>query len=158
MLSREEAFELNWDMVAATVAVVVGGVVAAVLVEGVHDDHFKAVIILSSVVNLTAGLYSVYGALKLLGPASAAVVARAERAQRRDADIKRQAWLQAAAALAANPDTSLMEIRMTGSLKSIRDQAEQGLVASDAEKSRHLAAIWSMAACDLDDDPDQVAH
>ena len=93
-----------------------------------------------------------------LGQASAAVVARAERAQRRDADIKRQAWLQAAAALAANPDTSLMEIRMTGSLKSIRDQAEQGLVASDAEKSRHLAAIWSMAACDLDDDPDQVAH
>jgi hypothetical protein len=51
-----------------------------------------------------------------------------------------------------------MEIRLTGSLKSIRDQAEQGLVASDADKARHLAAIWSMAACDLDDDADQVAH
>jgi hypothetical protein len=93
-----------------------------------------------------------------MGPPSAAVVARAQRAQQRETELKRQAWLQAAAAFGQNAETSPMEIRMTGSLKSIRDQAEQGLVASDAEKARHLAAIWSMAACDLDDDPDQVAH
>ena len=62
-------------------------------------------------------------------------------------------------AIASSPaDASPMEIRMTGSLKSIRDQAELGLFASDAEKARHLAAIWSMAACDLDDDREQATH
>jgi hypothetical protein len=158
MQSQDEAFELNADLFAAAVAVVLGGAIAAVLVERAHDDRFKIVMILSSVVSLTAGLYSVYSAFRLMGPASAGVVARAERAQHRDVELKRQAWLQAAAAFSKNADTSPMEIRLTGSLKSIRDQAEQGLVASDAEKAKHLAAIWSMAACDLDDDPDHVAH
>jgi hypothetical protein len=158
MSLQSEALDLKWDIIPAAVAVAVGGAVTALFVAGAHADHPMAVMILSSVVSLTGGLYSVHGAVKLMGPPSAAVVARAQRAQQRETELKRQAWLQAAAAFGQNAETSPMEIRMTGSLKSIRDQAEQGLVASDAEKARHLAAIWSMAACDLDDDPDQVAH
>lgn len=105
------------------------------------------------------GLHGLYGAVHLMmrpRPAVAAGPAPAESARHRDDELKRQIWRQAASALTR--DTSPMEIRMTGSLKSIREQAEQGLVAADAEKARHLAAIWSMAACDLDDDLDQVAH
>ena len=152
------AADLTWDIIPATVAVVLGGSIAALLVAGAQADHAKAVIICSSVVSLTGGFYSIYGAAKLMGPPSAAVVARAQRALQRETELKRQAWLQAAAAFGQNADTSPMEIRMTGSLKSIRDEAEQGLFASDEEKAGHLAAIWAMAACDLDDDPDHVAH
>jgi hypothetical protein len=146
MPDREEATELQWYIFAAAAAVVLGGTVAAA-----HVDHLKAVMIVSSVVSLIGGLYSVHRAVKLLRPPSAAVVTKAEPAQERDAELEPEALLQ-------DSDTSLMEIRLIGSLKSIREQAEQGLVASDAEKARHLAMIWSMAACDLDDDIDQIAH
>jgi hypothetical protein len=89
------------------------------------------------------------------GPRGATAMAGCD--QRREAELKRAARLRALAAI-ADTDTSLMEVRMTGSLKCIRDQAELGLVASDADKARHLAAIWTMAACDLDDDRDYIAH
>jgi len=159
MMYRFDAQELKNDFMAAAVAVALGGILASFLVPGAHDDHLKAVMMLSSVVCLTGGLYSVYGAVKLVRPPSAAVLARAERTQLREAALKREAYLQAAAKFAQQGETSAMEVRMTGSLKSIRDHAEQGLfAASDEEKARYLAAIWSMAACDLDDDSEQMAH
>jgi hypothetical protein len=97
--------------------------------------------------------------MRRLGMPSAAALTRAEPVQRRGAEPTREAWLQAAAAaIPKDPDASPMEVRMISSLKSIMAQAEQGLVASDGEKATHLAAIWSMAACDLDDDRDQLAH
>jgi hypothetical protein len=159
MMYRFDAHELKNDLMAAAVAVALGGILASFLVSGAHDDHLRAVLMLSSVVGLTGGLYSFYGAVKLMRPPSAAVLAHLERTQQREAALKREAYLQAAAKFAQQGETSAMEVRMTGSLKSIRDHAEQGLfAASDEEKARYLAAIWSMAACDLDDDSEQLAH
>jgi hypothetical protein len=146
------------EIIGAAVAAGVGGAIAAVLLAGVHDDKLRDAMILSSAMSLTVGLYCVYGAKKLQGAPSPAIVTRPEPPQQPEAGYKGEVWPPAGAAFANDLDASFMEIRMTGSLKSIRDQAEQGLFASDAEKARHLAAIWSMAACDLDDDPDQVAH
>jgi hypothetical protein len=159
MFNRFDASQLKIDLIAAAVAVTLGGILAACLVSGVHDDHLKAVMMLSSVVCLTGGLYSVYGAVNMIRPPSAALLARVERTQQREEALKREAFLQAAAKFAQQGETSAMEARMNFSLKSIRDQAEQGLfAASEEERSRYLAAIWSMAACDLDDDADQLSH
>jgi len=156
-VQRSEAIALKWDLFAAAVALVLGATAAAALLVGAQADHFKDVLIMSSVVGLTGGFYGVYRAVKLLVPSSEAA-ASAECAQRREAEEQREAWLRTPKAVNQHVDTSLMEIRLAGSLKSIRDAAEQGLFASDAEKGQHLRAIWSMAACDLDDDPDKVAH
>jgi len=84
MSLQSEALDLKWDIIPAAVAVAVGGAVTALFVAGAHADHPMAVMILSSVVSLTGGLYSVHGAVKLMGPPSAAVVARAQRAQQRE--------------------------------------------------------------------------
>jgi hypothetical protein len=153
-----EAVEMHRKIVAAAVLVAIEGTASAVLVSGIHDDQLRAVMTLSSVLTVTGGLYSVYCAVKQMKTPAVAAVATTEHGQRRDDDIKREVWLQAAAEFGKDADTSPMEIRLTGSLRSIREQAEQGLFASDDEKARHLAAIWSMAACDLDDDLGQVAH
>lgn len=159
ILERFDTIELKDDLVAAVVAIALGAILAGFLVAGAHDDHLKAVMMLSSVVCLTGGLYSVYGAMKLMRPPSAAVLARAAQVQQREDALKREAFLQAAAKFAQQGETSPMEVRMTGSLRSIRDQAEQGLFAeSEADKARVLAMIWSMAACDLDDDTEQLAN
>jgi hypothetical protein len=159
MFNPFDASELQNDLFAAAVAVALGAILAGFLVSGAHGDHVKAVMMLSSVICLTGGLYSVYGAVKLIRPPSAAVLARADQVQQREAALKREAFLQAAAKFAHQGETSAMEVRMTGSLKSIRDQAEQGMfAASEEERARYLAAIWSMAACDLDDDMEQLAH
>ena len=141
----------------AAVAAAFGGVIAAYFGAGVHEYSVRAGMMLSAAVSLTAGLYGVYGVLKRPAQPAPAVAATEEPARRNDIELKREPhpW---AGKVANDVDASPMEIRMTGSLKSIRDQAEQGLFATDAEKARHLAAIWSMAACDLDDERDQATH
>lgn len=145
------------EVFGAAVAAAFGGVIAAYFGAGVHEHNVRAEMMLSAAVSLTAGLYGVYGVLKRLTKPVPASAATAEPARRHDIELKREPhpW---AGQVANDFDASPMEIRMTGSLKSIRDRAEQGLFATDAEKARHLAAIWSMAACDLDDDRDQATH
>ena len=158
MPNRVEASDIYREIVAPAATVALGAIVSSALVAGVQDPYVRAIIILATVLSVSGGVYSVYRAVKLIRSPPAVAQSRVESVQGRDAGLKREAWRHAAAALARDTDTSPMEIRLTGSLKYIRDQAEQGLVASDADKARHLAAIWSMAACDLDDDPEQVAH
>ena len=150
-----QGVEAYREVFGPAVAAALGGAIAA-YGAGVHEYIVRAGMMLSAAMSLTAGLYGVYGIFKRLTQPAPAIAA-AEPARRHDIELKREAqpW---AGKVANDFDASPMEIRMTGSLKSIRDQAEQGLFASDAEKARHLAAIWSMAACDLDDDRDQATH
>lgn len=146
------------ETMGVVVAAALGAAITAVLVVGPHDEQFRTVLILAYFVGLAGALWAVFGAMKMLWPPSAAALARAKAGQRSGAEPNREARPHGSARFPAALDASPMEVRMVGSLKSIRDQAEQGLFATDAEKAQHLRAIWSMAACDLDDDPDQIAH
>ena len=150
--------EARQAMVGAAAAVTLVGALAAFVGASPHDNDLGKALLLWSAIGLTAGLYDVHVSLKRFGPPSAGDATREDSGQRRGGERTRDAWLDASAANPKDHEASPMEARLTGSLKSIKARAEQGLVASDAEKARHLAAIWSMAACDLDDDRGEVSH
>jgi hypothetical protein len=154
--NRRDPLQRHRRVGAAAILVAVGGTAAAVLVAAIHDDHLRALMTLSSVLSVTGGAYGVYCAVKPIRPAPTAIPR--EQGQRHQAELKREGRFQAIAGFDRPVDSSPMEIRMTGSLRSIREKAEQALVASDADKGTHLRAIWWMAASDLDDDRGQVAH
>lgn len=157
MLHRIEVEEMKWEIARAAATITLGIAAAVFIILGMHADHDMRVKVCGAIVSLAGGLYSKHGAVKLMGPPSAAVVARAELAAARDVELKRQAWLQAIAELPSSADRNGMEIRLSNTLRTIRERSEAGLFAAETDKDQVLREVWLMAACDLDEEG-RTAH
>jgi hypothetical protein len=158
MPDQFEAVDLKWNLIGPAVTLALGCLIAAVLMTGAHEDHLKAVKIMSCVVSVTVGLCSVGVAVRLMQPAPQTARIGDESARKRETELRREALPPAPSASLQDTDTSPMEDRLTGSLKSIRDEAEKGLFASEFDRGRYLETIWAMAMCDLDEDSNLLSH